>query len=238
MSAPTYDKAGFVALMVENCENPNDYVDPDSFIDEALSQYNGDAPREGYEEIDSDGSRIYDLPSGYLAGAAIPSRVEYPIDQADESFIDARYFRVRDDIRKLVFVPSFEPANGEPFRLFFPEAHTLKDWRDPEGEDAEPNETTIPPQHFSAVAKLAAAGMAAALSSRYAHTRDPNQLTGGTSNPGKVNELLQLAKDLRAQYKAVVSPPPGESTPRDVVLNVDLPSMVGGPLLVHRPELR
>jgi hypothetical protein len=198
----------------------------DAAIEAAVQRYSVDAPRVVVEDVTSAGGSELDVPTHWLADTSALRTLEYPIGQLPPSLVNASAVAIYttptgEQLRLL-----FTLVDGDQVRLTYTGAHRL---------DADAD--TIPARHRQPVAALAAATLCGQLSSFYATEGSPTIGADTTDHQSKSEKFSRRARDLRAEYTAMVSPAPTERN-KGASATTTMPSRdsLGRERLFHPPR--
>jgi hypothetical protein len=157
-------------------------------------------------ETPGTGDRLYDLPTGWLAGFSDSGfLIEYPVDDdaAFPSMLPSTYTKIYESPtgQKIRFVETQTagrvPASGENFRVHF----QIK-WVVAEAA----NNTTLPDGDFWPICYLTASHLCLALSAQFAQNTDGWTQGDSANYRDKDDKFTRLSKEWMAKYKQSIMP--------------------------------
>lgn len=193
-------------------------------IDEAVSRYSGDFPRQRAAIITGNGTAVlFALPADAEAGPSAVAAVEYPVDEPEPAFLDEDDYAVRvqtDDTWKLQLLGLVLP-NAATARVYYRAPHSVTVSVD-----------TVPVSDRGAVCNLAAALSARELAAYYSQTSESTIAADAVNYRTKNQEYLALATALEQAYEDFMT---GASVAASVSrdLDVSLLSTAGVPRFYH-----
>ncbi len=161
----------------------------DSFILEALSYYNKDAPLVKVVDISGNGGFQYDLPNDWVEGFSRILSVEYPPGKQVPVILEPGEYKVYKlpAGEKLHFF-SLRPPPTETIRITYTTTYTQSII------------DSVPTQDQDAFCNLAAALCCGALSRHYAQTSDSLIDADSVSYQNKSNQYAKRAEELLTRY--------------------------------------
>ena len=164
------------------------YDDLEPAIVAALARYSKHRPLEVVEDLDADGTRDLDLPAGWVPEASTISRIEYPIGDEPETFLEAadwKFYRTPTGL-KLRFVDA--PAEADASVRVTYTCLRL--------------EADVPAGDLDAIACFAAAICLRTLAASYGQSSDPTISADVVNYQSKTDTYRRLADALEAKYFA------------------------------------
>ena len=188
------DLQALVDVLVRDKDQVIASASRDNAITQAVLRYSADRPREVTIDVVALAGYELDLPMGWDPVLSTLRVIEYPVDQVPASEVDTASvrFRKRPDADVVLAFPFAFPA-GASVRLTYTQQHVVDDTTD-----------TIPAVHRNAIACLAASMLCGQLASYYATEGAPT-IGADVSDPAAKTDKFRLrARDLAAQYTAIV----------------------------------
>lgn len=177
-------------------------VDPDDYqagLDAALATLSRWRPVVVSEDLTGAGSRDLALPDAWEPELSAVRRVEYPVGQFPEAYLEPEAFDLYDGPDATVLrLVGHEPAAGAAVRVWWTRARAEADVR---------------PLDADAVANLAAAHCLETLANLFAHTSDPTIQADSVSYQNKSRDFAARAKRARDLAYAHFGVKDGEVAP-------------------------
>lgn len=195
----------------------------DAAITAAVEQYSADQPRPVVvDQVSAGGGSLLDFPAGWLPESELVS-AEYPIGNLPPIYLPLSDISTYSTPTGQQLLLPEALAAGDAVRITYTAKHLL------DGAD-----DTIPTKHRRAVASFAASILCGQLASYYASESESTISADTVNRQTKAATWRQRARDLAADYNAVVGAAPSDrQKAASVTVAPDRTNALGGRRLFH-----
>lgn len=199
--------------------------DRDNAIELALRRYSQDRPQTKVEDVVSDGTTLLDLPASWEAGFSQLASLEYPIGNNPPTLLSGWQLYLSPSAAQIMLVSA--PTSGASVRATYTIRQVLTYAAD-----------TVPLEHREPLASYAASVLCEQLASLYSGDTDSTIGADSVEHRSKAQEFAARARGLRQRYFDALGIDPKRAVPAGVVVDVDMPSSLGGGRLTHPERYR